>query len=180
MSKEMKPSDKRSYSEKLKDPRWQKMRLEILNRDEWACRCCGAKEKTLHVHHVHYNQSAEGPWDYPSTSLVTLCVDCHEYEGTFLAASRTLLIQRVVASGFWQASMIECLADAFCASEPLDFSEAGVFVAHINDLLESRNAALAKLRGESTDKFFVDGTKWEQFLKTTWIGSGAGEDDGQG
>ncbi len=28
-----------TYAEQLKDPRWQKRRLEILQRDEWRCLC---------------------------------------------------------------------------------------------------------------------------------------------
>lgn len=45
---------KEIYSEKLKDPRWQKKRLEILNRDEFACRFCGDNKSTLNVHHISY------------------------------------------------------------------------------------------------------------------------------
>lgn len=67
------------YSEKLKLPAWQKKRLEILNRDEFTCRVCGDKEKTLHVHHLYYDKRNE-PWEYPDISLVTLCVDCHNNE----------------------------------------------------------------------------------------------------
>lgn len=65
------------YSEKLQDPRWQKKRLEILERDKWACRACGEKEKTLHVHHIFYVPNTE-PWDIPAGLLITFCKDCHE------------------------------------------------------------------------------------------------------
>lgn len=41
------------YSQLLKDPRWQKKRLEILDRDDWKCTHCEAEHKTLHVHHRH-------------------------------------------------------------------------------------------------------------------------------
>lgn len=71
--------DTRTYSEKLKDPRWQKKRLEILERDEWRCCGCGATDKTLHVHHRCYWPRTE-PWEYDALFLETLCVDCHEYE----------------------------------------------------------------------------------------------------
>jgi hypothetical protein len=64
------------YSEKLKDPRWQKKRAEILQRDEYKCKICDANEKTLHVHHLVYFQDTE-PWDINSGFLVTLCEDCH-------------------------------------------------------------------------------------------------------
>ena len=68
----------KTYSQKLKDPRWQKMRLEVLERDEWSCTLCGDAENTLHVHHCYYDSSLE-PWDYPKESLKTVCEDCHRY-----------------------------------------------------------------------------------------------------
>lgn len=71
--------DKKSYSEKLKDPRWQKKRLEIFERDKWVCQKCGSNEETLHVHHLYYERDKE-PWEYPRSSLLTLCLDCHEAE----------------------------------------------------------------------------------------------------
>lgn len=66
-----------NYSELLRDPRWQKKRLEILELDAWRCRRCENKEKTLHVHHLYYIKFAN-PWDYTNDALVTLCEDCHE------------------------------------------------------------------------------------------------------
>jgi len=67
----------KTYSEKLKDPRWQKKRLEILQRDEFTCQCCLDKEKTLHVHHIDTDYSIE-PWDHEDSALITLCDDCHK------------------------------------------------------------------------------------------------------
>lgn len=64
-----------TYAEKLQDPRWQKLRLEILNRDNWSCRYCGDTSVTLHVHHRHY--FGNNPWDTPPECLDTLCKDCH-------------------------------------------------------------------------------------------------------
>jgi 5-methylcytosine-specific restriction endonuclease McrA len=68
-----------TYSEKLRDPRWQKKRLHILERDNWTCILCGAKEKPLQVHHVLYLKI--NPWDYPDHLLQTLCDDCHAIRG---------------------------------------------------------------------------------------------------
>ena len=34
------------YSEKLRDPRWQKARLKVLERDNWTCVNCGETERT--------------------------------------------------------------------------------------------------------------------------------------
>ena len=68
----------KSYAEKLKDPRWQKKRLEILERDGWACCRCSTKSKPLHVHHVIYIGKMD-PWEYDGKYLATLCEDCHAF-----------------------------------------------------------------------------------------------------
>lgn len=67
----------KSYYEKLKDPRWQKRRLEIMDRAKFACEKCCAAEKTLNVHHALYRKGAD-PWDYADSELRCLCEDCHE------------------------------------------------------------------------------------------------------
>lgn len=66
-----------TYAEKLKDPRWQKKRLEILSRDGFSCWWCGDKETTLHVHHEAYSGE---PWEIPEYCLITLCEECHNVE----------------------------------------------------------------------------------------------------
>lgn len=70
------------YSEKLKDPRWQKKRLEVFQRDDFSCQQCGDTETTLCVHHLRY-MAGRDPWEYPEEMLLTLCEECHnaEYEG---------------------------------------------------------------------------------------------------
>ena len=65
-----------TYSDKLKDPRWQKKRLEILNRDNFTCTLCLDKESTLNIHHLKYTGN---PWDTPNECLITLCEDCHSF-----------------------------------------------------------------------------------------------------
>lgn len=71
---------KRSYSEKLKDSRWQRKRLEIMGRDEFECQKCHCKDHgMLSVHHRHYINGRE-PWDYPGELLITLCQQCHKEE----------------------------------------------------------------------------------------------------
>jgi hypothetical protein len=69
----------KSYTERLKDPRWQKKRLEIFQRDKWACRGCGSKATTLSVHHVYYERG-KSPWEYENEFLLTLCDPCHKQE----------------------------------------------------------------------------------------------------
>jgi hypothetical protein len=68
-----------TYSEKLRDPRWQKKRLEIMQRDNFTCQRCQSTADTLAVHHLSYERG-KAPWDYPNEVLVTLCEHCHTYE----------------------------------------------------------------------------------------------------
>lgn len=66
----------KAYSKKLSDPRWQRKRLKILERDKWTCKKCNDKNTELHVHHLEYNKE---PWNTPNKFLVTLCAHCHEF-----------------------------------------------------------------------------------------------------
>jgi len=66
-----------NYSEKLKDPRWQKKRLEIFQRDEFMCKFCLDNESTLNIHHLKYSNE---PWNVENKYLITLCESCHEHE----------------------------------------------------------------------------------------------------
>ncbi len=65
------------YYEKLRDPRWQKRRLEIMQRDRFGCIDCGDSESTLNVHHCYYEKGLD-PWEYDDDCLKTLCEHCHE------------------------------------------------------------------------------------------------------
>ena len=68
---------KKTYSDLLKDPRWQKKRIGILQRDNFKCKACESDDKTLHVHHVKYDEDLL-PWEFDDYDLVTLCEDCHK------------------------------------------------------------------------------------------------------
>jgi hypothetical protein len=65
------------YIELLKHPKWQKKRLQIMDRDEWTCRRCKDTESNLQIHHLYYNFDLQ-PWEYPDTALITLCELCHK------------------------------------------------------------------------------------------------------
>jgi 5-methylcytosine-specific restriction endonuclease McrA len=75
-SAESATSNYKPYWEKLKDPRWQRKRLEIMERDKFACRHCRSTDNTLNVHHRIYGKGL-APWDYGDHILITLCEDCH-------------------------------------------------------------------------------------------------------
>lgn len=68
---------KKTYSDKLKDPRWQKKRLEVFEKDGFKCCLCQDNTTTLHVHHKSYKQNAE-PWEYEIENFQTLCESCHQ------------------------------------------------------------------------------------------------------
>jgi hypothetical protein len=65
----------KSYSEKLKDPRWQKKRLFILERDGWECQLCGDTKTSFHVHHKKY--TGYNPWNAKDEDLISYCEHCH-------------------------------------------------------------------------------------------------------
>lgn len=92
-----------NYIEKLRDPRWQKRRLEIMERDGWACLACGDKKSTLSVHHLVYTGE---PWEAPAHHLETLCENCHELREDFNKLSGRSIIptEAIIAIlGFNQA-----------------------------------------------------------------------------
>jgi hypothetical protein len=88
------------YSEKLKDPRWQRMRLEVFQRDGFRCVACDDSKTTLHVHHLIYSKGE--PWDSPMETLETLCEDCHDLREDFndLFSKRTVLPTRFIRTFF--------------------------------------------------------------------------------
>lgn len=100
---------KNTYSEKLLDPRWQKKRLEVLGRDNFACLHCYDDKLTLHVHHLYYCKDRE-PWDYPLWALVTLCKDCHsgqtiyDDDGNYVPTDWELAIGWIANNSSWNFS----------------------------------------------------------------------------
>lgn len=110
----------KTYAEKLKDPRWQKMRLEILQRDDFTCRDCGDKESTLHVHHCLY-LTGKNPWEYMDSELRTLCMSCHETRHN-IENDAVLEFKRMIADldqGEIFNLMMQCLDIQACGLKPV-------------------------------------------------------------
>ena len=87
------------FAKKYKDPRWQKKRLEVFERDEFTCQRCydqGDPPTPLHVHHKFYRKWGTSPWDYPLEALTTLCELCHESETPLRSAAEQRLIEVVM------------------------------------------------------------------------------------
>ncbi len=70
-----------TYGDKLRDPRWQKKRLEVLERAGWKCQCCESATETLEIHHLIYSKGE--PWEAPDDTLECLCSTCHEWRTDF-------------------------------------------------------------------------------------------------
>lgn len=82
-----------TYSEKLRSPRWQRRRLEIMERAGFRCERCGAGDRTLNVHHGAYEKGLE-PWEYPDELLWCLCEEqCHP-----IVQQQLLVLQRAFGS----------------------------------------------------------------------------------
>ena len=77
-----------TYSQKLRDPRWQRKRLQILERDNFTCLSCRSTDRNLQVHHVVYERRE--PWDYPDYLYQTLCEVCHK--------ERQEIVDRIVSA----------------------------------------------------------------------------------
>lgn len=108
----------KEYAAKLRDPRWQRKRLEILERDQFCCRWCDSSEKELHVHHNFYISGLE-PWDYEQEALTTVCKDCHKMLTGQLARLRTALAKLCITRLSQVIGYVEALAPSG-AVDPLD------------------------------------------------------------
>ena len=121
-----------TYSQKLKDPRWQKRRLEILNRDNFRCTRCGDHENTLHVHHKMYLSGHE-VWDYDNMLLTTLCEDCHKSQHDEKKEYESLLLETLYMKGFSYDNLRE-LAFSFHKHTP--FIKHEIVIRSIGLILE--------------------------------------------
>lgn len=120
------PPPVRDYKQKLLDPRWQRKRLEVLQRDEWRCQKCFNGESTLHVHH-HYYERGNDPWDYTMEALVTLCADCHEGETKYRPIEEQALLNAMREIGLFHEQIQE-FSDGIRFWEELHISDVMVSV----------------------------------------------------
>lgn len=116
---------KKTYAEKLQDPRWLRFRDDFLESVAkhteygWRAECesCGSDStpKTLHVHHKRYIDGRE-PWQYDFSDLRALCRECHktihEVENRF----RKFIISLTVS----ECECLETLLDELIATKSQD------------------------------------------------------------
>lgn len=94
----------KTYADKLKDPRWQRKRLEVMENASWECLNCGSKDSELQVHHPAYLKGKE-PWEYDESQLECLCKDCHKVRTDALRFWNLVMLNDPGGSG----SMLECV-----------------------------------------------------------------------
>lgn len=99
---------KSAYAQKLLDPRWQRLRLEILQRDNFACTYCGDTKGTLFVHHGFYTAGKQ-PWEYPVDSLHTTCSECHSMADQVREELKSLNGSLSVKAQDAMTGMLSCL-----------------------------------------------------------------------
>ena len=126
-----------TYSDLLRDPRWQRKRLEVLNFADWHCERCGDGDSTLHVHHKRYVKG-RAPWEYDIQELAVLCAACHDCEHE-LAVQRTEFLSRMDLDGP-------------CGIDDLMALVAG-FVDSRGGLDDRRSEITARFRGNSPAAF---------------------------
>ncbi len=90
---------KSAYSELLRNPLWQRKRLEVMQRDGFACVNCKDAVSTLNVHHCYYKWPNK-PWEYPDESLLTLCESCHAVETAEASEYKKELVEFLCENGF--------------------------------------------------------------------------------
>lgn len=102
----------KQYSDKFLNPKWQKFRLAIFERDGFMCVRCDDNKSTLHAHHTYYEDFGRDPWDYDEDCVITLCEECHSQEHKYLKQVNKQLLNTISSTGIsWENKV--CLAAAF-------------------------------------------------------------------
>ncbi len=78
-----------TYSEKLRDTRWQLKADAVKRLAGFRCQDCGSR-KLLQAHHCWYRYGLE-PWQYPLDAFRCLCAACHKRRPEMEHRVRTLM-----------------------------------------------------------------------------------------
>lgn len=123
-----------SYAELLKDPRWQRKRLEVMERDNFTCRWCGADDKTLNIHHLHYIKGRK-PWEYENDDLLTVCEGCHKDDKGLRGNAEAQLVE-VLKMGGWSSEHLQGVANALDSLGIHQFRVDGVWNVHFGNMIK--------------------------------------------
>lgn len=85
-----------NYRDKLKDPRWQRKRLEVLQRDSFTCCHCGDDKNELHIHHLKYSGD---PWEAEMDDMITVCRHCHSIVEVIKPILPDAIVKQIVRIG---------------------------------------------------------------------------------
>lgn len=140
-----------TYTEKLLDPRWQKKRLKILERDDFTCQSCHDNTNTLHIHHLDYEKGND-PWDYHNEWLLTLCKDCHS-ELTEQSKIHESLILRHFRLQNTTTFNMKCVSDVF--SKYRDLSGLFYLLWETLEYQEEVDTALGELCNKKTLELLI-------------------------
>lgn len=91
---------KLTYSEQLKHPNWQRVRLQKLGESDFMCDECMDAESTLHVHHKQYFKGRMA-WEYAPYELAVLCESCHAKEH-----EHEEVLKKIIASSYSQFAFL--------------------------------------------------------------------------
>jgi hypothetical protein len=125
-----------TYAQQLLHPKWQQLRLRVMDAAGWKCQRCGETEVTLNVHHPEYRRGAMA-WEYEPEELQCLCAHCHgDAHGKPVPAgtrSEKRALWELLGGFHLQACMhaagspgmkaedVDALAQRLCAAEGLDY-----------------------------------------------------------
>lgn len=131
-----------SYGEQLKDPRWQRKRLEALQNDNFACKICGDTKSQLHVHHGAY-LSGRKVWDYDPWMLHTLCAKHHEEAEEYIYSMNEKIGSMKPTSENLELITQVALHIPFLSKEGRSAIESilglTLNIAHLNHLLDNKS-----------------------------------------
>jgi hypothetical protein len=82
------------FWDQYKDPRWQKKRLKIMERDNFMCTSCQSIDNTLNVHHCVPYRKETKPWEYEDDELITLCESCHKSISEIIEYCKLIIMGR--------------------------------------------------------------------------------------
>ncbi len=139
------------YQQKLRDPRWQRKRLEIMERDGFSCQNCGDEKAPLHVHHKYYTRGSS-PWEYDNSALVTLCEPCHT-RAEALTNRLNVVLAKMDSSGL-EAIVGYCLAKLL-VRESYGGDEFRPTKVKIGSWEEAGGFGLASITPRTTDGMFA-------------------------
>lgn len=89
-----------NYSSMLRDPRWQKKRLEIMKRANFQCESCEENKDELHIHHKYYEKGLK-PWEYPEFAYICLCSECHKNIEVLTLEVMKIIAKNIISSEFF-------------------------------------------------------------------------------